>query len=95
MRVLYSTTTKMVNSWTSKNKLFLLLGSGVLGACGYAVYKFWKHRESKSIDEGFEDVSRVSELFNIVTDLLQLHYFILLKKRNVYIAYTFPVFVSI
>nr|CAD7433424.1 unnamed protein product [Timema monikensis] len=32
--------------------------SAAVSACAYAVYRYWKRRESKSIDEGFEDVSR-------------------------------------
>nr|CAD7453313.1 unnamed protein product [Timema tahoe] len=39
-----------------------LLRRGVaVSACAYAVYRYWKRRESKSIDEGFEDVSRLEE----------------------------------
>ncbi|XP_063231125.1 uncharacterized protein LOC134535784 [Bacillus rossius redtenbacheri] len=43
-------------------KTVLFVSSGVaLGGCAYAVYRYWKKRESKCIDEGFEDVSRLEE----------------------------------
>ncbi|XP_067000987.2 uncharacterized protein [Anabrus simplex] len=52
----------MESSWCGKLKSLIIIGSGVtLGACAYAVYRYWKKRESKSIDEGFEDVSRLEE----------------------------------
>ena len=45
-------------------KRILLLGSGLmLGYCFYTGYRIWKKRQFKSIDEGFEDVSKVSYLF--------------------------------
>ncbi|XP_046386476.1 ADP-ribosylation factor-like protein 3 [Ischnura elegans] len=43
-------------------KSLLALGSGVVvSLCAYSAFKYWKKRDAKSIDEGFEDVSRLEE----------------------------------
>ncbi|KAL0269152.1 UNVERIFIED_CONTAM: hypothetical protein PYX00_006974 [Menopon gallinae] len=43
-------------------KRILLIGSGfALGYCLYRAYKTWRKRQSKNIDEGFEDVSKIEE----------------------------------
>ncbi|KAK6635147.1 hypothetical protein RUM44_000396 [Polyplax serrata] len=43
-------------------KSILLLGSGlVLGYCAYTGYRIWKRRQFTSIDEGFEDVSKIED----------------------------------
>jgi hypothetical protein len=54
----------MEASWCGKiAKSLVIFGSGIaVTACAYAAFCYWKRRESKSIDEGFEDVSRVSYL---------------------------------
>jgi hypothetical protein len=54
----------MEASWCGKiAKSLVIFGSGIaLTACAYAAFRYWKRRESKSIDEGFEDVSKVSYL---------------------------------
>ncbi|XP_069705009.1 uncharacterized protein [Periplaneta americana] len=53
----------MEASWSGKiAKSLVIFGSGIaLSACAYAVFRYWKKRESKSIDEGFEDVMRLEE----------------------------------
>ncbi|KAG8236993.1 hypothetical protein J437_LFUL017114 [Ladona fulva] len=43
-------------------KSFIVIGSGVvLGLGAYAAFKYWKKRNARIIDEGFEDVSRLEE----------------------------------
>jgi uncharacterized membrane protein YebE (DUF533 family) len=51
-------------AWCGKiAKSVVILGSGVaLAACAYAAYRYWKRRDPKNIDEGFEDVSKVGYL---------------------------------
>lgn len=40
------------------SKSVYIFASGfALGLGAYAFYKYWRRRESKCIDEGFEDVS--------------------------------------
>ncbi|PSN46206.1 hypothetical protein C0J52_13147 [Blattella germanica] len=53
----------MEASWSGKiAKSLVIFGSGIaLSACAYAAFRYWKRRESKSVDEGFEDVSRLEE----------------------------------
>lgn len=42
-------------------KGILIVGTSFCaGVCAYAAYRYWRKRQFKSIDEGFEDVSRVS-----------------------------------
>jgi len=42
-------------------KSYLIMGSGVaLGLVAIAVYRYFKSPNGRTIDEGFEDVSRVS-----------------------------------
>jgi uncharacterized membrane protein YebE (DUF533 family) len=44
-------------------KSLVIFGSGIaLTACAYAAFRYWKRKDSKSIDEGFEDVSKVSSM---------------------------------
>ncbi|GLH03204.1 hypothetical protein R5R35_014342 [Gryllus longicercus] len=52
----------MEHSWSGKLKSAAVVGSGIaLSACAYAVYSYLKRKDAKSIDEGFEDVSRLEE----------------------------------
>jgi hypothetical protein len=52
-----------VSCYGKITKSLVIFGSGIaLTACAYAAFRYWKRRESKSIDEGFEDVSKVSYL---------------------------------
>lgn len=55
----------------SSTKRFVILGSGVvaLSICAYSAYKFWK-QYSLSIDEGFEDASRIEDRIQVVRVLV-------------------------
>lgn len=51
----------MEKHWSGRLK-FVVIGSGIaLSACAYALYIYLKKKDAKSIDEGFEDVSRLEE----------------------------------
>jgi hypothetical protein len=54
----------MEASWFGKiAKSLVIFGSGIaLTACAYAAFRYWKRKDLKSIDEGFEDVSKVSSM---------------------------------
>jgi hypothetical protein len=51
----------MEATWCGKiAKSLVIFGSGIaLTACAYTAFRYWKRRDPKSIDEGFEDVSKV------------------------------------
>ncbi|PNF26296.1 hypothetical protein B7P43_G02658 [Cryptotermes secundus] len=53
----------MEATWCGKiAKSLVIFGSGIaLSACAYAAFRYWKRRDPKSIDEGFEDVSKLEE----------------------------------
>jgi len=53
----------METSWYGKiAKSLVVFGSGIaLTACAVAAFRYWKRKDSKSIDEGFEDVSKLEE----------------------------------
>lgn len=51
----------MESFWASRfAKSMFIFGSGIaLSTLAYAVVQYWRRRDSKSVDEGFEDVSKV------------------------------------
>lgn len=54
----------METSWYGKIvRSLVIFGSGIaLTACAVAAFRYWKRKDLKSIDEGFEDVSKVSSM---------------------------------
>jgi hypothetical protein len=64
----------METGWYGKiAKSLVIFGSGIaLTACAVAAFRYWKRKESKSIDEGFEDVSKVSSMKQVFS-YLNLH----------------------
>uniref|UniRef100_A0A8D8PYY1 ADP-ribosylation factor-like protein 2 n=1 Tax=Cacopsylla melanoneura TaxID=428564 RepID=A0A8D8PYY1_9HEMI len=50
---------------SSKIKLLMIASSGIIAsACTYATYQYWKkRRQSQPEDEGFEEVSKVEDIF--------------------------------
>jgi len=64
----------METSWCGKiAKSLVIFGSGIaLTACAVAAFRYWKRKDSKSIDEGFEDVSKVSAMKQVFS-YLNLH----------------------
>ncbi|KAJ1526148.1 hypothetical protein ONE63_009309 [Megalurothrips usitatus] len=57
--------------WPFNSKRVIFFGSGVaaLSICAYSAYKYWK-QSRESIDEGFEDASRVEERIQVVRVLV-------------------------
>lgn len=43
----------------SNKSIYIISSSIALGIGAYAAYRYWKQRESKCVDEGFEDVAKV------------------------------------
>lgn len=68
-------------SYKISKSVYVLTSGLALGIGAYAFYRYWKTRESKCIDEGFEDVS-TSRVY---------HYF----KRLLVVCYIHFIFISL
>lgn len=55
------------------NKFYVFLSGAFLQACAYFAAKYYKNRNVRNVDEGFEDVSRVS-LCKIAQNLIYYKY---------------------
>ncbi|XP_049776325.1 uncharacterized protein LOC126166016 [Schistocerca cancellata] len=52
----------MASNWSSPIRGLVVVGSSVaVCGCAYLIYRYWKQRDARSIDEGFEDVSRLED----------------------------------
>lgn len=45
----------------SNKSIYIISSSIALGIGAYAAYRYWKQRDSKCVDEGFEDVAKLDE----------------------------------